>query len=62
MKYLNANGASPYDSDRTRQALKKATETFEQVTNALIALREEMAKHGVALSDGDNGMEAQPYS
>lgn len=48
MRYLNTIGASSYDSDRTRQAIKKATETFEQVTNVLIALREEMAKHGVA--------------
>mgnify|MGYP004609340403 CR=1 FL=1 len=62
MKYLNTNGASSYDSDRTRQVLKIATKMFEQVASVLIALREEMAKHGVALSDGDNGMKAQPYS
>ena len=55
MKFLNMNGASSYDSDRAQQTLRKETETFDQVANALIILREEMTKHGVVLSDGNDG-------
>ena len=53
MKFLNTNGADSYDSYRTRRALTKELETFEQVANALAALRKEMAKHGVILSEGE---------
>ena len=52
MQFLNTYGAGSYDSHKTRQTLRKETETFEQIANALIALRKEMAKHGVVLSDG----------
>ncbi len=54
MKFLNTHGAGSYDSHKTRQTLRKEVETFEQIANALIALRKEMAKHGVVLSDGDD--------
>ncbi len=54
MKFLNTYGVSSYDSYKARQALKKEAETFEQIADALIALRKEMAKHGVVLSDGDD--------
>lgn len=54
MKFLNTHGAGSYDSYKTRQTLRKEAETFEQIANALIALRKEMAKHGVVLSDGDD--------
>ena len=52
MKFLNTHGAGSYDSSKTRQMLRKEAETFEQIANALISLRKEMAKHGVVLSDG----------
>ena len=52
MQFLNTHGAGSYDSYKTRQTLRKEAETFEQIANALIALRKEMAKHGVVLSDG----------
>ena len=39
---------------KTRQTLRKEAGTFERVANALIALRKEMAEHGVVLSDGDH--------
>ena len=56
IKFLNTNGADSYDSYRTRRALTKEIETFEQVANALAALRKEMSKHGVILSeDEDDG-------
>lgn len=29
IKYLNTNGTSSFDSDRTKQTLRKETETFE---------------------------------
>lgn len=58
MKFLNTNGAGSYDSDRARQTLRKETKAFEQVANALIALREEMNKHGVILIVGNNDTEA----
>ena len=54
MKFLNTNGADSYDSYRTRRALTKEIETFEKVANALAALRKEMAKHGVILSEGED--------
>ena len=53
MKFLNANGADSYDSYRARRALTKEIETFEQVANALAALRKEMVRHGVILSEGE---------
>ena len=52
MKFLNTHGAGSYDSYKTRQTLRKEAETFEQIANALIALRKEMTKHGIVLSDG----------
>lgn len=55
MKNLNTNEVSSYTSDKAQQTLGGEAETFEQVANAIIALREEMAEHGVALSDGDDG-------
>lgn len=54
MKFLNTHGAGSYDSYKTRQTLRKEAETFEQIANVLIALRKEMDKHGVVLSDGDD--------
>lgn len=51
MKYLNTNGADPYDSDMAQQVLRKETETFEQVANAIIMLRMEISEHGIILQD-----------
>ena len=53
MKFLNTNGGDSYDSYRTRRAPTKEIETFEQVANALAALRKEMSRHGVILSEGE---------
>ena len=50
-KFLNTYGAISYNSCKTRQTLRKETETFEQIAEALIALRKEMANHGVILND-----------
>ncbi len=56
IKFLNTYGAHSYDSVITRSVLRKETEAFEQVANAVIALRKEMAEHGVVLSKEEDEM------
>ncbi len=56
MKFLNTYGAHSYDSVMTRRVLSKETEAFEQVADAIIALRKEMAKHGVVLNEEEGEM------
>jgi hypothetical protein len=51
-QYLLGHAVSRINDCR---ALKKEIETFEQVANALTALRKETARHGVILSEGEDG-------
>lgn len=62
MKFLNTNGVGSYDADRAQEALRRETKAFAQVANALIALREEMGRHGVVLIDDNNDAEALLHS